>query len=189
VYSFYATKNLTTGEGGMVTTNDPVVAAVCTALRHQSYAHAEYVHDRIGYNFRTTELQAAIRLVQLAKLPAITARRRRIACHCDGLVTEGAFVRPETRAGAGHVYQQYTPRLPDGGGRGRDRVREALCGAGVTTGVCYPVPVHRQPAYQRYAGSCCATAERASQDMLSIPVHHALTDAEVEAVASAVAAL
>lgn len=189
VYSFYATKNLTTGEGGMVTTEDPVVAAVCAALRHQAYASTEYVHDRIGYNFRMTEVQAAIGLVQLGRLPAITARRRRIARHYDGMVQEDAFARPETRAGAGHVYHQYTLRVPASDGAERDRVREALGGAGVATGVYYPVPVHRQPAYRRHADSCCWNAERASRDMLSIPVHHALTDAEVETVGRALTAL
>ncbi|HYW22644.1 MAG TPA: DegT/DnrJ/EryC1/StrS family aminotransferase [Terriglobales bacterium] len=189
VYSFYATKNLTTGEGGMVTTNDPVVAALCAALRHQSHSCREYVHDRIGYNFRMTELQAAIGLVQLGKLQAITSRRRRVAFHYDGIVPQGRFARPGTRAGAGHVFHQYTLRLPVGCAPERDQVREALAGAGIATGVYYPVPVHRQPAYLRYAGSCCANAERASEDMLSIPVHHALTDAEVEAVARALAAL
>jgi len=191
VYSFYATKNLTTGEGGMVTTNDPQVADLCAALRHQAYAGPAYVHDRVGYNFRMTELQAAIGLVQLGRLAAITARRRLIASYYDEAVG-GRFARPATLPDGCHVYHQYTLRLAAENGcarQERDRLRASLAEAGVATGVYYPVPVHRQPAYERYAASSCPRAERASEDMFSIPVHHALSDAEVETVAQAVAAL
>ena len=192
VYSFYATKNLTTGEGGMVTSNDPQVADLCAALRHQAYAGPGYVHDRVGYNFRMTEMQAAIGLVQLGRLSAITERRRRIASYYDEAIGGDRFTRPATVPDACHVYHQYTLRLTavDGGAREeRDRIRASLAQAGVGTGVYYPVPVHRQPAYERYATSRCPNAERASDDMFSIPVHHTLSDAEVETVAHAVAAL
>jgi perosamine synthetase len=189
VYSFYATKNLTTGEGGMITTDDADVARLCAALRHQSYTGRPYVHDRVGYNLRMTELQAAIGQVQLGRLAAITERRRRTAARYDGAAPPERFARPATHRGACHVYHQYTLRLPsaDGEGRERDRMREALASAGVATGVYYPVPVHRQPAYRDHAGTCCPNAERAAADMLSVPVHHGLRDAEVEAVARALA--
>ncbi|HEY7202334.1 MAG TPA: DegT/DnrJ/EryC1/StrS family aminotransferase [Candidatus Dormibacteraeota bacterium] len=187
VYSFYATKNLTTGEGGMITTDDPDVARVCAALRHQSYADRPYVHDRVGYNLRMTELQAAIGLVQLGRLETITERRRVTAARYDAAMRWDRFARPATQPGAYHVYHQYTLRLPsaDAEGRERDRVREALAAAGVATGVYYPLPVHRQPAYRSHAGARCPTAERAAADMLSVPVHHALRDDEVETVARA----
>jgi perosamine synthetase len=187
VYSFYATKNLTTGEGGMVTTNDPDVASFCGALRHQAYTDAPYVHDRVGYNLRMTELQAAIGLAQLGRLEAITERRRRTAACYDEAAPCDGLARPVTHPGASHVYHQYTLRVPsaDGDGRERDHLRDALARAGVATGVYYPVPVHRQPAYRRWAGAHCPNAERAAADMLSIPVHHALSDAEVETVARA----
>lgn len=192
VYSFYATKNLTTGEGGMVTSNDPQVADLCAALRHQAYAGPAYVHDRVGYNFRMTEMQAAIGLVQLGRLAAITERRRRIASYYDEAIVAARFARPATLPDACHVYHQYTLRLTDENGAARqerDRIRASLAESGVATGVYYPVPVHRQPAYERYAASSCPQSERASDDMFSIPVHHALSDAEVETVARAVAAL
>jgi len=192
VYSFYATKNLTTGEGGMVTTNDPEVAALCASLRHQAYAQQPYVHDRVGFNFRMTEMQAAIGLAQLGRLQAITERRRRIASYYDEMIPDERFARPQRLAGAQHVYHQYTLRLVGVDGearRARDRLREALAEAGVGSGVYYPVPVHRQPAYARYGHVRCPEAERAADDMLSIPVHHSLTDEEVEAVARAMRAL
>jgi dTDP-4-amino-4,6-dideoxygalactose transaminase len=192
VYSFYATKNLTTAEGGMVTTNDPEVAGACSALRHQAYAGPAYVHDRVGYNFRMTELQAAIGLAQLSRLAAITERRRRVASYYDEAIGAERYVRPAVHPDVRHVYHQYTLRLAAANGGAsseRDRIRERLAQAGVATGVYYPVPVHRQPAYAHYAATRCPNAERASDDMYSIPVHHSLSDAEVETVAHAVAAL
>ena len=192
VYSFYATKNLTTAEGGMVTTNDPQVAERCSALRHQAYAGPGYVHDRVGYNFRMNELQAAIGLVQLGRLAGITERRRRIASYYDEAIPAARFDRPTTLPGAGQVYHQYTLRLSGmngGAGLERDRVRELLAGSGVATGVYYPVPVHRQPAYRSHAATRCPNAEKACDDMCSVPIHHSLSDDEVEAVARAVALL
>jgi perosamine synthetase len=192
VYSFYATKNLTTGEGGMVTTNDPQVAERCSALRHQAYAGPAYVHDRVGYNFRMNELQAAIGLVQLDRLVDITERRRRIASYYDEAIPAGRFNRPAMLPDASHVYHQYTLRvgaMNGGAGLERDRVRELLARSRVATGVYYPVPVHRQPAYRSHAKTRCPNAERACDDMYSVPIHHSLSDAEVEAVAQAVAVL
>jgi dTDP-4-amino-4,6-dideoxygalactose transaminase len=183
VYSLYATKNITTGEGGMVTTEDPAIADRCARLRHQAYTEEPYVHDATGFNFRMTELQAAIGLVQLGKLASITDRRRQIAAYYDETIPAGRLVRPQTLMRAEHVYHQYTLRTLDGS---RDAMRESLREAGVTTGVYYPVPVHWQPAYRSMDEVSRPHAERAAVDMLSIPVHHALTDAEVERVATAV---
>lgn len=194
VYSFYATKNLTTGEGGMITSNEPAVAEFCSSLRHQAYSAQPYVHDRIGYNFRMTEMEAAIGLAQLVKLGRINDRRRSIASHYDWAIPADRFQRPPIEQGACHVFHQYTLRLgPENGysddqaaARARDGAREALDRAGVETGVYYPVPVHRQPAYRQFNGIACPNAERASADMFSIPVHHSLSDDEVEYVADQV---
>jgi perosamine synthetase len=191
VYSFYATKNLTTGEGGMVTSNNLAVAECCAQLRHQAYSDKPYVHDRIGYNFRLTELAAAIGLAQLEKLPCITERRRAIAAYYDETIPHDRFPRPSVDRSACHVFHQYTLRLgPENShaddqvaAPARDAVRKALERGGVGTGVYYPVPVHRQPAYQALSGTSCPNAERASADMFSIPVHPSLADAEVEYVA------
>ncbi|HKF74933.1 MAG TPA: DegT/DnrJ/EryC1/StrS family aminotransferase [Candidatus Dormibacteraeota bacterium] len=99
---------------------------------------------------------------------------------------------PPTLPGAGHVYHQYTLRLAgmNGGARpARDRVRELLAGSGIATGVYYPMLVHQQLAYRERAVADCSNAERACDDMYSIPINHAISDGEVEAVAEAVAAL
>ncbi len=129
--------------------------------------------------------------MQLGRLSAITERRRRIASYYDETIPVERFARPQRRPEAHHVYHQYTLRLAANGGaaRERDRIREVLAGAGVATGVYYPVPVHRQPAYEPHSATWCPNAERACDEMFSIPVHHALSDAEVETVAEAVASL
>jgi dTDP-4-amino-4,6-dideoxygalactose transaminase len=184
VYSLYATKNITTGEGGMVTTDDPTVADRCARLRHQAYTDQPYMHDATGFNFRMTELAAAIGLVQLGKLDTITDRRRQVAAYYDETIRADRLYRPQTLPGAEHVYHQYTLRTYDGG---RDALRETLREAAVSTGIYYPVPVHWQPTYRALGEVTCPVAELAATDMLSIPVHHALSDAEVEHVAGAVA--
>jgi perosamine synthetase len=186
VYSFYATKNLTTGEGGMVITNDPDVARVCASLRHQAYGNAPYLHDAVAFNFRMTEMQAAIGLAQLAKLDAVTERRRTIADFYEDVIVRNGFTRPQVMPGARHVYHQYTLRLSPSPQHSRDEVRSRLLEMGVATGVYYPVPVHRQPAYREHGNISFPQAERAAADMLSIPVYPSLTDGERDRVAEAV---
>lgn len=185
-YSLYATKNITTGEGGMVITNDPMVASTVASLRHQAYSDKPYVHEAIGYNYRMTEMQAAIGLVQLGRLEQITERRRCTAGYYDSHITSRRFVRPRVIPGHRHVYHQYTLQVRPGGDMSRDDIRARLEEAGVATGVYYPVPVHRQPAYQNHENPPCPRAEAASAEMVSIPVHPAVSDAERATVASAV---
>lgn len=182
VYSLYATKNITTGEGGMVITNDAGVAQTCASLRHQAYSGQPYVHDAAGYNFRMTEMEAAIGLVQLGKLAQITARRRGIASFYDRAVGNH-LTRPRVRPGHVHVYHQYTLRVPAGSPWTRDQVRADLERGGVTTGVYYPLPIHQQPPYRGLHNPPCREAERAAADMFSVPVHPGLSRNECEVVA------
>jgi dTDP-4-amino-4,6-dideoxygalactose transaminase len=189
VYSFYATKNLTTGEGGMVITNDPEIARICASLRHQAYGAAPYSHDAVAFNFRMTELQAAIGLVQLKKLSALTERRRAIADFYDDVIAENGLRRPRVLPGANHVYHQYTLRVTPSAHLTRDQVRERLLALGIATGIYYPVPIHHQPAYGDFNDVSCPQAEQAADDMLSIPVYSSLTDEERDRVARAVSEL
>src|SRR5437773_3774755 len=181
VYSLYATKNVTTGEGGMVITSDAKVARTCARLRHQAYADEPYLHGAIAYNFRLTEMQAAIGLVQLGKLDAITERRRQNAEYYAANVSRW-FERPRVDPDHRHVYHQYTLRVPSGWSR--DEVRSQLRTRGVETGVYYPVPVHFQPPYRVLHSAPCPVAESAARDMISVPVHPAVTHDERVAVAS-----
>jgi len=174
VYSFYATKNLTTGEGGMVVTNDAAVASRCASLRHQAYSSTPYLHDAIGYNFRMTEMQAAIGIVQLRRLDEITSRRRSTANLYNEAISHSRFARPTVRRSDVHVYYQYTLRTPDEATR--DTTRRRLDQAAIATGVYYPVPVHQQPPYRDLRSEPCPNAEDAARDMFSIPVHPLVSD-------------
>jgi dTDP-4-amino-4,6-dideoxygalactose transaminase len=186
VYSLYATKNITTGEGGMVITNDPAIAQTIASLRHQAYSTQPYVHEVVGYNYRMTEMQAAIGLVQLGRLESITERRRSNASYYDQHITSRRFSRPKVAQGHRHVYHQYTLRVPRDGGPARDEVRAMLEEAGIGTGVYYPVPVHQQPAYSRHVNPPCPNAESAAREIFSIPVHPAVSDEDRAAVAAAI---
>jgi dTDP-4-amino-4,6-dideoxygalactose transaminase len=182
VYSLYATKNITTGEGGMIATNDPEVVRFCSSMRHQAYSDEPYVHDAIGHNFRMTEMEAAIGLVQLRKLDTFTEQRRMNAAYYDRYIAP-FYERPRVAPANRHVYHQYTLRIPSGDGPSRDEVRAMLEHKGVATGVYYPRPLHLQPPYLELANPPCPNAERAAADMFSIPVHPAVSEDDLSRVA------
>ncbi|HEU5226868.1 MAG TPA: DegT/DnrJ/EryC1/StrS family aminotransferase [Ktedonobacteraceae bacterium] len=174
-FSFYATKNMTTGEGGMITTNDPVIAERVRQLR--SHGQQErYVHTTLGYNLRMTDIQAAIGLVQANKLPQLTQQRIANAA----FLTEGLqeYVQtPLTLPGYSHVYHQYTIRATANRDAWVSRLRER----GVGAAVHYPLAIHQQPLYVEQADTFrvgskgLAVAEAAAQQVLSLPVHPALS--------------
>jgi perosamine synthetase len=179
-FSFYPTKNMTTGEGGMVTTTDPAVADRARLLREHGM-RVRYQHEMVGYNFRMTDVHASIGLGQLPKLPGYNARRRAIAARYDRELQ--GVITPRVQPGVTHVYHQYTLRV-----NRRDEFVERLKERGVGTGVYYPIPVHRQKPFLAlgYADQHFPVSERLANEVLSIPVHPSLTDDEVEAVISAV---
>jgi dTDP-4-amino-4,6-dideoxygalactose transaminase len=188
-FSFYATKNMTTGEGGMITTDDDAMARRARLLRNQG-EDTRYKTDLLGENARMTEIEAALGLAQLAKLDAWNERRRENASwlseRLQGVET------PVERAGSMHVYHQYTVRVRSG-----DRLkpipltRDALAGAlherEIETAVYYPRCVHQQPLYQELGiGGSFPVAERAAETVLSLPVHPALSPDDLEEIATAV---
>jgi dTDP-4-amino-4,6-dideoxygalactose transaminase len=176
-FSFYPTKNMTTSEGGMVTTDDDELAAKVRVLR-QHGATTRYRHEVLGYNFRLTELAAAIGRAQLAKLDRFNqARRRNASILSQGLAGIPGLVTPIERQGYGHVYHQYTVRVE----KDRDRVSERLHELGVGTAIHYPIPVHKQPLYidLGYGSISLPISERMAGQVLSLPVHPGLTDADL----------
>ena len=183
-FSFYATKNVITAEGGIVTTDDDEVADRVRLLR--SHGQRErYRHEILGYNFRLTDIQAAIGLAQLARLEELTARRIANADYLTRNLPEHV-VTPTVRPGNRHVFHQYTIRVPER----RDEMAQRLREAGVGTGVHYPIPIHQQKLYADlgYRDSL-PVAERASREVLSLPVHPALSESDLAEVARAVARL
>ncbi len=183
-FSFYPTKNMTTAEGGMVTTDDPDIAAAVGVLRQHGAAQ-RYHHDVLGFNFRLTDIAAAIGRAQLAKVDDFIARRRRNASVLDeGLAGVGGVTAPVERPGCTHVYHQYTVRIA----RDRDGFQARLRELGVGSAIHYAVPVHRQPLYLElgYGDVSMPEAERAAAEVLSLPVHPALTDADLDRIVESV---
>lgn len=179
-FSFYPTKNMTTGEGGMLTTADPGVAERARLLREHGMK-VRYHHDIVGWNFRMTDIHASIGLAQLPKLPGNNARRRQIAARYDAELR--GVITPVVRPGVTHVYHQYTIRV-----NRRDEFVERLRERGVGTGIYYPIPVHRQKPFLAlgYGDERYPVTELLTEQVVSIPVHPALTDADVTAVIAAV---
>ena len=179
-FSFYPTKNMTTGEGGMITTSDPEVAERARLLREHGMK-VRYHHDIVGYNFRMSDIHASIGLAQLPKLPANNARRRAIAARYDAELR--GVITPAVRPGVTHVYHQYTIRV-----NRRDDFVERLRERGVGTGIYYPIPVHRQKPFVSlgYGDQRFPVTDTLTEQVLSIPVHPALSDADVDAVIAAV---
>lgn len=185
-FSFYATKNMTTGEGGMITTDDAAIAE--KARRYRSHGESSrYVSESLGYNFRMTEILAAIGLAQLRMLPARNEQRRANAAYLTGHLR--GVITPKEMPGRYHVYHQYTVRVPspDGTSTARDALKAKLAEAGVQTSVHYPIPVSRQPLYLDLGyRDRLPVAEQLSRDVLSLPVHPALTSDDLSTIVSAV---
>ncbi len=179
-FSFYPTKNMTTGEGGMITTSDGELAERARLLREHGMK-IRYHHDVLGYNFRMTDIHAAIGLAQLGKLPGYNQRRREIAARYDAELQ--GVITPQVRPGVTHVYHQYTIRVAE-----RDAFAEALREHGVGSGIYYPIPVHRQKPFLAlgYGDQHFPVTDRLAREVLSIPVHPSLSDEEVSSVIAAV---
>jgi dTDP-4-amino-4,6-dideoxygalactose transaminase len=178
-FSFYPTKNMTTGEGGMVVTDREDVARRAARLVDHGRTD-DATHTEVGYNYRMTEIAAAIGRIQLERLPEFTDARREHASRLAPAVDESGLGTPIEPDGRTHVYHQFTVRTA-----ARERFRAHLEDAGVGTAIYYPTPIHRQPAYDDYDGSY-PVAERAANEVVSLPVHPALSDEDVETIRTAV---
>ena len=181
-FSLYPTKNITSGEGGMITTNDPAVEEKCRVLR-QHGMRRRYYHDELGYNFRMTDIHAAIGLAQLKKLGRFNAQRQANAKMLSENL-RGVDV-PYIPEGSTHVFHQYTIRVSDGK---RDALRTYLQEHGVSSEVYYPVPIHQQSFYVSELGykDTLPETEQAVLEVLSLPVHVGLSSPDLEAIVAAV---
>jgi len=179
-FSFYPTKNITTAEGGMITTNDDDIAEQARLIRSHGMRQ-RYYHESLGYNFRMTEIQAAIGLAQLPKLEAFNERRIANAHYFSARLRN--VVTPQVPAGYRHVFHQYTIRILDK----RDTLAEGLRQRGVATSIYYPVPIHQQTFYRQlgYDGHF-PIAEQMSREVLSLPVHPALNPEDLDTIVQAV---
>ena len=183
-FSLYGTKNMTTGEGGLITTDDDRLADWLRLYRNQGMRE-RYHHEMLGYNFRLTDLAAAIGLCQLDKLERNTARRQAIAARYDAGFADLPIRTPTVPAGRTHVFHQYTVDV----GADRDRIVAELAAAGIGVGIYYPIPVHRQK-YVLDLGIVAdlPVTDRASEQTLSLPMYPVLSDEDQGTVIAAVRA-
>jgi perosamine synthetase len=183
-FSLYATKNMTTAEGGLITTDDDTLADWLRLYRNQGM-RTRYQFEMLGYNFRMTDLAAAVGLAQLAKLPRNTARRQAIAARYDAAFGELPIGLPITPDGRTHVFHQYT--LDVGGAR--DAIVADLREAGVGADIYYPIPVHRQSyIMERGLHADLPVTDGAAARTLALPMFPGLTEAEQDQVIEAVSA-
>ena len=185
-FSFYPTKNITTGEGGIVTTDDDAIAQSCRLLRHHGSSRT-YFHETLGFNFRMTNIHAAIGVAQMGKLARWTEQRIANAAYLTEQLSKVPHVAPPVvKPGYVHVFHQYTIRI-----RGnRDKAIEDLRAKGIGAGVYYPLPIHKQPLYLSMGyDDHLPEAERASLEVLSLPVHPALSREDLDTIVEAVASL
>ncbi len=181
-FSLYATKNMTSGEGGMITTTNPAVADRLRLLRSHG-SRVRYYHEFLGYNFRMTNLQAAIGLTQLGKLAAFNTRRLRNAAFFDQHINHPAVTKPQVQPGMRHVFHQYTLRIR----ANRDDAARQLAAAGVSTAIFYPLPIPRQPLYREIGYTDkMPVADQMSDEVLALPVHPGLNDADLNQIVNAV---
>jgi dTDP-4-amino-4,6-dideoxygalactose transaminase len=177
-FSFYPSKNMTVcGDGGAVVTNNEEIAEKIRIIRnHGMEPQEKYIFRMVGYNLRFNEIQAAIGIKQLEKLPEWIEARRNIA-RMYNQALEGLVTTPVEELWAKHVYHLYVIRTEK-----RDELGEYLQQQGISTGVYYPVPIHKQPAITSVLGTqpAIGNTERFAKEVLSLPIYPSLTKREVE---------
>jgi len=186
-YSFYPTKNMTTGEGGMIVTDDEGIAAKCRLLRDQGQS-AKYLHDIAGYNLRMTEFAAAIGLAQLAKLPAFVEARQRNAKALTEALAGKTLVAPAVRPDRVHSFYQYVVRVGKRARRSRDEYVKHFTDRGIGCRPSYPMPLYRQKALVDLGiKGRCGVAERVIPDLFELPVHPLVSAADLQVITAAIA--
>jgi perosamine synthetase len=180
-FSLYPTKNMTSGEGGMVSVAQPTVERLVRLYRNQGMER-QYANEVVGFNNRMTDIHAAIGRVQLTKVGGWTRQRQRnaafLSAHLTGVTT------PTTSPGATHVFHQYTIRIP----QDRDGFARALREEhAIGSGAFYPTPVHRLASFTSDAE--LPETEVAARECLSLPVHPSLSSDDLERIVTAVNAL
>ncbi len=183
-FSFYSTKNIITGEGGIITTNEEEISKKARMLRNHG-SQKRYYHDRLGYNYRMTDLAAAIGIIQLKKLPEFNKKRIENASYMtEKLKPINGIITPKIKEKRVHVFNQYTIRIKQEFGE-RDKVMEILNKNGIGTGIYYPVPIHKQKVYLNLGyQKNLPVAEKAAQEVLSLPIHPSITKKDLDKIAN-----
>jgi len=180
-FSFYPTKNMTTSEGGMITTQENGIDEVARMIRSHG-SKQRYLHEILGYNSRMTDISAAIGLVQLGRLDDFNRKRMENARYLSaGLKNISGIEIPQVRNGCTHVFHQYTIRITDECRYKRDDLVNLLNENGIGTGIYYPIPIHKQPLYKKSSYKYYLNnSETASMQVISLPVHPSVSTAEID---------
>jgi len=184
VFSLYATKNMTSGEGGLIVTNNEEIMEKCKMFRHHGQSEkTRYEYWDIGYNYRMTDLCAAVALEQLKKIDDFNDRRISNAKKLtEGLKDIKGLITPSVKEFNKHVFHQYTIKITEEFKSDRDELLDYLKENGIGCGIYYPKPLHLHPHFQKmgYKQGDFPVAEKISEQVLSLPVHPSLTDADIE---------
>jgi perosamine synthetase len=188
-FSFYPTKNMTTGEGGMITTDDKNVAERARMIRSHG-SKVRYFHETLGYNLRMTDIAAAIGIVQLKRLDEFNrVRISNAKTLSEKLNKITGFMLPGIDKRCGHVFHQYTVRV-NSNSISRDEVVSFLGKKGIGTGIYYPLPIHKQPYYKEIGfKDSLPICEKAASEVFSLPVHPAINKTDIDTISKAMGEL
>lgn len=186
-FSFYSTKNMTTGEGGMITTDDGEIAEKARQIRNHGQTK-RYICDMLGYNYRMTDLAAAIGLCQLRKLDEFISKRIKNAQFLTKEIEKiEGLIPPHVMPNVKHVFHQYTIRVTEDFGMPRDELKKRLSERGVDARVYYSIPIHKQPLYQKLGyRDDLPISEKVANEVLSLPVHPSLTKGDLKKIVEAI---
>ena len=186
-FSFYPTKNMMSGEGGMITCNDDRVAARSRMIKSHG-SKVRYHHEMLGFNLRMTDMSAAIGLSQLKKVDAFNQKRIENAQLMTELLSGiKGIITPIIRPGCKHVFHQYTIRVTDEFSTDRDGLVKILNNEEIGSSVFYPIPIHQQPFYKELGfAETHPKAEQAAKEVMSLPVHPSITTDDVKLIAKVI---
>lgn len=177
-FSLYATKNIMSVEGGIITTNDDAIAERARLLRNHGMKY-RYRHELLGFNSRMSDVHAAIGVAQMRRLDEFTTKRRANAAFLNANLK--TVITPRAKNDRCHVWHQYTIRLDRG--RDRDDAVQQLKETGIETGVFYPTPAHKEWHIRKIVGDLyLPVAERLAREVISLPVHPSLTQEDLETI-------
>ncbi|MCK4526064.1 DegT/DnrJ/EryC1/StrS family aminotransferase [candidate division WOR-3 bacterium] len=181
-FSFYATKNMTTGEGGIITTDSDEIAKMCRLLRSHG-ENKKYYHTILGYNYRMTDIQAAIGVIQLKKLDIFNRKRINNAQYFNKHIKTHGLKLPHKESVVKHVFHQYAVTIEKEFPMLRDEFMEYLKKKSIGCAIHYPLPIHKQPLYRRMGYTDenvqCPVATSLSKKILSLPVHPSLAEKDL----------
>ena len=187
-FSFYPTKNITTGEGGIITTDNDEVSGSSRLLRNHGQS-SKYFHTVLGYNYRMTDIQAAIGIVQLKKLDGFNGKRIHNAEYLNKHIKADGIITPHKDNSVKHVYHQYVVII-DRDSIDREEFIKYLTDNGIGCAVHYPLPIFKQPLYQELGYTDknvkCPVAGELANTVLSLPVHPALTEEDLKYIADTI---